>query len=481
MAPDSSATLLIDGTWRSSEKTFTVVDPATLEPIGEAADGTPEEALEALDAACAAFDGWRATSPEERAGLLRAAATELRGQVERLAELITAENGKPLNEARIEVIASARMLEWSAEEGRRANGRVTPGGATGPGLVMYAPIGPALAISPWNFPASMLVRKLGLALAAGAPVIAKPAEQTPLIATELVRILQDTGLPPGVLQSITTARPAEVVGALLDDPRLRKVSFTGSTEVGLSLIRNVDGHLRRTSLELGGHSPAIVFADADLEQVAAAVTTAKFANAGQSCIAINRLYVEREAHDELVAKLAERASALRVGRGSEEGVAVGPLIDEDGLAKVERHVGDAIAKGAKAVVGGSRWEPDDEALKGAFFEPTILTEVDQGMEVSKEETFGPVLAVYPFDRDEEAIEFANNTSYGLAAYLFTSDFKRIWSTVDALEFGIIGVNDGTPVRPELPFGGVKNSGQEREGGSEGIDAYLEPKAVSIRL
>jgi len=481
VAPDPSATLLINGSWRSCDKTFDVVDPATLEVIGTAADAGPEEAREALDAACAAFEGWRSIPAEERGTMLRAAASEFRAQADRLAELLTRENGKPLNEARLEVLASARMLEWSGEEGRRVNGRVTPSAANGPGLVLHAPVGPALAISPWNFPASMLVRKIGLALAAGAPVIAKPAEQTPLIATELVRIIADTGLPAGVLQSITTERPAEVVGALLDDPRLRKVSFTGSTEVGLSLVGNVNGHLRRTSLELGGHSPAIVFADADLGAVADAVTTAKFANAGQSCIAINRLYVERDVHDELVSMLAERAASLKVGRGAEDGVRVGPLIDQAGLDKVERHVDDAVGKGAEAVVGGHRWQPDDEALKGAFYEPTILTGVDADMEVSKEETFGPVLAVYPFDSAEEAVELANDTDYGLAAYLFASDFKRIWSTVERLEFGIIGVNDAAPVRPELPFGGVKNSGQEREGGSEGIEAYLEPKAVSIRL
>ncbi|QXJ21499.1 NAD-dependent succinate-semialdehyde dehydrogenase [Actinomadura graeca] len=482
----STATLLIDGDWRTGAATFEVLDPATLEVVGHAADAGPEEALTALDAACAAFPAWRATSAEERATALRAGAAAIRAAAGTLAAIMTAENGKPLHEARGEVMGSARMLDWAAEEGRRAGGRVTPQAAGGPGLVLRAPVGPALAITPWNFPASMLVRKVGLALAAGCPVIVKPAEQTPLIGTELVRIIAEAGgLPAGVLQSITTTRPAEVVGALLADTRLRKVSFTGSTEVGLSLIRSTDTHLRRTSLELGGHSPAIVLEDADLPAAAAAVSAAKFANAGQSCIAVNRLFVHRTVYEEFLPLLLERVAALRVGHGADEGTTLGPLIDFAGLDKVERHVADAVKRGAAVAAGGRRWSPPEggarAGLGGAFYEPTVLTGADDTMLISSEETFGPVLPVYVFDDEDEAIERANTTDYGLAAYVFGSALARLWRAADRLDFGIVAVNDPAPVRPELPFGGMKNSGQEREGGSEGIDAYLETKSISMKL
>nr|WP_042178077.1 NAD-dependent succinate-semialdehyde dehydrogenase [Kibdelosporangium sp. MJ126-NF4]CEL12958.1 Aldehyde dehydrogenase [Kibdelosporangium sp. MJ126-NF4]CTQ98643.1 Aldehyde dehydrogenase (EC 1.2.1.3) [Kibdelosporangium sp. MJ126-NF4] len=480
MSADSGATLLIDGQWRQGSASFEVVDPATLEPVGRVADGTAADARAALDAACAAFDAWRAVTVEERGGYLRRAAAEIRAKVDALAALLTSENGKPLGEARGELLGSARMLEWSAEEARRAGGRVLPSAPNGPGLVVTAPVGPALAITPWNFPASMLIRKIGLALAAGSPLIVKPAEQTPLIATELVRVLQDTGLPAGVLQSITTSRPAEVAGALLADRRLRKVSFTGSTEVGLSLLANTTTHLRRTSLELGGHSPAIVFADADLPAAAAGVVAAKFANAGQSCIAINRLFVHRSVHDELLALIAEKVASLRVGRGTAEGTTIGPLIDHTALEKVERHVADAVSGGAEVRAGGRRWAGPAE-LKGAFYEPTVLTGVRDDMLVSREETFGPVLPVYAFDTDEEAVRRANATDYGLAAYVFGKDLSRLWTAMDQLHFGVIGLNDPTPVRPELPFGGMHNSGQEREGGAEGIEAFLETKSVAIKL
>ncbi|WUI01243.1 NAD-dependent succinate-semialdehyde dehydrogenase [Spirillospora sp. NBC_00431] len=482
MPADPSATLLVNGMWQSAAATFDVTDPATLKVIAQAADAGPQEALAALDAADAAAESWRRTTAEERSAALRAGAGRIRTQADSLAALMTSENGKPLGEARGEVLGSARMLEWAAEEARRANGRVAPDGAAGPGMVLRTPVGPALAITPWNFPASMLVRKVGLALAAGCPVIVKPAEQTPLIGTELVRLIAEAGaLPPGVLQSLTTTRPAEVAGALLADRRLRKVSFTGSTEVGLSLLASTRDHLRRTSLEMGGHSPAIVFDDADLPAAAAAAAAAKFANAGQSCIAINRLYVHSSVHEEFLALLLEKVSALRLGHGSAEGTTTGPLIDFAGLDKVERHVDDAVKRGATVAAGGRRWVPDDEELTGAFYEPTVLTGADDTMLISSEETFGPVLPVYTFDTDDEAVQRANTTDYGLAAYVFGSGLARVWRAVDRLSFGVVAVNEAFPVRPELPFGGMKNSGLEREGGSEGIDAYLETKSVAVRL
>lgn len=481
MSATPAATLLVDGNWIADGPAFDVVDPASLEPIGSASDAGAEHARAALDAASAAFRGWADTDPETRGGHLRAAAAAIRARSSELARLLTRENGKPLAEARGELLNGARMLEWAAEEGRRANGRVTPSSAAGPGLVLRSPVGPVLAITPWNFPASMLLRKVGLALVAGCPVIAKPAEQTPLIATALLEILQETGLPAGVLQSLTTSRPAELVDALLADGRLRKVSFTGSTEVGLGLLRRTGSVLRRTSLEMGGHSPAIVFADADLEAAAAGLVTAKFFNAGQSCTALNRLYVHRSVHDDLLALIEKKTAALRVGRGDTDGVTVGPLIDAAGLAKVERQVADAVEHGARVVVGGSRWEPGDPALRGHFYQPTVLADVTPEMLISREETFGPVLAVAAFDHDDEAVDLANATEYGLAAYVFGADLRRVWRALDRLDFGVIGVNDPAPVRPELPFGGQKNSGQEREGGSEGIEAYTEAKAVALRF
>ncbi|MFD2472988.1 aldehyde dehydrogenase family protein [Amycolatopsis silviterrae] len=479
MPDTAAATLLIDGRWQSAPATFDVVDPASLAVLGQAADAGPDQARDALAAAARAARGWAETDPETRGGYLRAAAAGIRARQNELAALLSRENGKPLAEANGELAGAARMLEWAAEEGRRAYGRVTPANAAGPGLVLRAPVGPVLAITPWNFPASMLIRKVGLALAAGCPVIAKPAEQTPLIATALLGIVQETGLPAGVLQSLTTTRPAELVGALLADRRLRKVSFTGSTEVGLGLLRQTGDILRRTSLEMGGHSPAIVFEDADLEAAAAGVVTGKFFNAGQSCTAVNRLFVHESVRDDLLSLIEKKTAALKVGRGDAEGTNVGPLIDEAGLAKVENQVADAVGKGARVLVGGSRWT--DSALPGHFFEPTVLDGVTPDMLISHEETFGPVLAVATFRTDDEAVDLANATDYGLAAYVFGTDLRRIWRTLDRLDFGVFGVNDPAPVRPELPFGGQKNSGQEREGGAEGIEAYTETKAVALRF
>jgi len=479
LPPTEGATLLIDGQWRPASSTFEVVDPATLEVIGVAADAGAVEALEAFESAVAAYPAWRAEPADARAARLREAVADIRAHTDDLARLMSVENGKPVAEAKGEILRGAAMLEWGVEEGRRVYGRVTPSSASGRGVVIPSPVGPALAITPWNFPASMLMRKIGLSLSAGAPLVCKPAEQTPLIAVAVTRIINEH-LPGGVLNVLTTARPAEVVDALMDDARLRKVSFTGSTEVGLSLARRPGPLLRRVSLEMGGHSPAIVFADADPVAAADAIMLAKFPNAGQSCISINRLFVHRNVVDALVPLLAERISALTLGRGVDEGTTTGPLIDFAGLDKVQRHVDDAIAKGAEVIVGGRRWVPEDSRLRGAFFEPTLLANVDEAMQIAHEETFGPVLPLYVFDEDEDVIERANSTTYGLAAYVFGRDFATLWDAMERLEFGVIGVNDPMPNRPELPFGGLKNSGQGREGGTEGIEDYIETKAVAIR-
>lgn len=474
------ATLFIGGCWITGTGTFDVTDPATGQVIGQASESGPTEALTALDAAAQAFHSWRSTPVETRSAILHRAADAIRADVDALADLMTAENGKPIAEARGEVLNCARMLEWSAEEARRTCGRTVPSAAHGPSMVVTQPVGPVLAIAPWNFPASMLVRKIAMALAAGCTVIAKPADLTPLIAVAVTRRIVDAGIPDGVLNLLTTTDPAAVTAALLDDPRLRKVSFTGSTRVGLSLAEANGTRLRRLSLEMGGHSPAIVLPDADINAAASAIVASKFANAGQSCIAINRLYIHNDIAEQLIAAIVERTQALTLGHGSTDGTDVGPLINDAALTKVSGQVDDARAKGARVLTGGAAWKPTDASLTGAFYEPTILVEVDDTMLISREETFGPVLAVYTYSDRTEAVARANDSEYGLAAYVFGRDIADLWQTFDELEFGVIGVNDPFPVRPELPFGGLKNSGQEREGGSEGIDAYLETKAVSLR-
>ncbi len=477
---EPGSTLLIDGEWQGADSTFDVTDPATGAVLGSAANGTPDQARRALDAAVAAFPAWKATPSETRAELLRAAAQGIRDHLEPLADLMSRENGKPVGEARGELLGSARTLDWSAEEGRRAYGIVPTPAAHGPSLVLKAPVGPTYAIAPWNFPASMYVRKIALALAAGCTIVTKPAALTPLIAIALTKIINDAGLPDGVLGMVTTTDSAGVSDAILGDDRLRKVTFTGSTRVGLGLADRTQGRLVRQSLELGGHSPAIVLADADLDAAAASIVAAKFANNGQSCTAINRVYVPRELQSRLVEAVVAKTAELRLGHGVTPGVTTGPLINQAALEKVERQLEDAVSRGARIEHGGKRWQPDSPELTGAFFEPTVITNVAADALISSEETFGPLLPIYPYDELSEAVAAANGLEYGLASYLFGRDMQALWQTMDALDFGVIGVNDPFPVRPELPFGGQKNSGVEREGGSEGIGAYLEPKAVSIR-
>ncbi|MGY4710728.1 NAD-dependent succinate-semialdehyde dehydrogenase [Mycolicibacterium sp. CBM1] len=475
------ATVLIDGSWETGAAVSEVRNPATGEVIGFATDAGPDDARRALDAAASAFPVWREHPVETRSTILRAAAAQIRHEAEQLSELMTRENGKPIAESRVEIANCARILEWSGEEARRAYGRVLPPAAHGPSMVMTAPVGPTLAISPWNFPGSMFVRKLALSLAAGCTVVAKPADLTPLIAVALTRIIAEAGVPAGALNLITTTRPGEVTAPLLADPRLRKISFTGSTRVGLTLAGPHSGRLPRVSLELGGHSPAIVLADADVSVAAAGIVAAKFANAGQSCTAINRVYAPRESVAALTAEIVARVAKLRLGNGLDPETSVGPLINEAALEKTRRHVDDAVARGATVHAGGGVWQSDDPTLHGYFFEPTVLTDVPPDAAISREETFGPVLPIFAYDDRDEAIVAANDLEFGLAAYIFGRDLQAVWRTFEALDFGVIGVNDPFPVRPELPFGGTKNSGQEREGGSEGISAYLETKSVSIRF
>ncbi|MEP6482653.1 MAG: aldehyde dehydrogenase family protein, partial [Rhodoglobus sp.] len=402
--PDG-ATLLIDGEWKGADASFNVRDPATGALLGTAAEATEADAAAALNAAVAAAPVWRAVQVEDRAALLRGAAGRIRADLERLAELMTRENGKPIGESRGEVANCARILEWSGEEARRAGGRVPPPASQGPSLVITSPVGPTLAIAPWNFPGSMYVRKIALALAAGCTVVAKPSDLTPLIAIELSRAIAE-GLPAGTLNVITTTQPAEITSALLADARLRKVSFTGSTRVGLGLGAGDGRLLRRVSLELGGHSPAIVLPGADLDRAAAGIVAAKFANNGQSCTAINRVHVPRADRDERTGRIVERTGALRLGHGLTEGVTTGPLINQAAIDKVSRHVDDARNRGAVVHTGGRPWQPDDTTLTGAFYEPTVLTDVSDDAAIGTEETFGPVLPIYAYDDLDEAIEKA---------------------------------------------------------------------------
>ena len=473
--------LLIGGSWReaASGDRFDVTDPATGDVIGSVPDAGRDDVSAAIDAAAAAFPSWAATPAIERGRLLRRAADLMRERRPRIAAVMTAEQGKPLTEAAGEVEYAAGFLEWFAGEAERIYGQVVPPSTPDKRvLVLRQPVGVTAAITPWNFPAAMLTRKLGPALAAGCTSVVKPAEATPLTAVEVCRALIDAGAPDGVVNLVTSSRPTEVADVLMSDSRVRKLSFTGSTEVGKELIRRSADQVMRLSLELGGHAPAIVFDDADLEDAVTQVMASKFRNAGQTCVCANRIYVQRGIHDAFRAAMAERVAALRVGVGTEPGVQIGPLIDDAAVVKVRRHVEDALDRGAELVVGG---EPvnGDRPVGGHFVTPTLLDGVTTDMLLSREETFGPVAGLTVFDSEEEAIALANDTPFGLAAYLLTRDYARMLRVAERLEFGIVGANDGAPSVPSAPFGGVKQSGFGREGGDFGIDEYLNVKYVSI--
>jgi succinate-semialdehyde dehydrogenase/glutarate-semialdehyde dehydrogenase len=473
--------LFIDGRWQPTDTgdRFEVTDPATGQLVGIAADAGSVDVHAALDAAFAARGGWAATAAGERARILRAAAAGLREQGEDLAGLMTAEQGKPLAESRGEVDYAASFFDWFAGEAERIYGHTVPAkSALHRILVQPQPVGVTAAVTPWNFPAAMLSRKLGPALASGCTSIVKPAEQTPLTAAAVVRALADAGLPNGVVNLLTTSRPAEVVEALFADPRLRMLSFTGSTEVGKRLIALSARHVVRLGLELGGHAPYVVFEDADLDAAVAGVMASKFRNAGQTCVCANRVFVHRTVLEEFVRRVTAASRALAVGPGIREGVQIGALIDDAGVRKVERHVSDALDHGAQLRCGGGRPRGADFD-RGHFFEPTVLDGVTSEMLITREETFGPVLGVQEFDSEREVVELANASPYGLAAYLHTRDLGRVWRVSEALEYGIVGVNEGLISAANVPFGGIKESGYGREGGFLGIEEYLEHKYVLV--
>jgi succinate-semialdehyde dehydrogenase/glutarate-semialdehyde dehydrogenase len=469
--------LFIDGKWRESSdgQTLGVEDPSTGETLASVADATIADGLAALDAAVAAQADWAATAPRERGEILRRAFVAITARAEEFALLMTLEMGKPLAEARGEVAYGAEFFRWFSEEAVRISGRwsTAPNGATRL-VTMKQPVGPTLMITPWNFPLAMGTRKIGPALAAGCTMVVKPAKQTPLSMLALVELLTDCGVPPGVVNVITTTRTGEVIEPIIRDPRLRKLTFTGSTPVGRKLVEQSAQQLLRVSMELGGNAPFLVFADADVDAAVDGAMMAKMRNIGEACTAANRFLVHESVAEEFSAKFAAKMAAMSVGRGTQDGVTVGPLIDATAQASVAALVDDARAKGATVVCGGTT-----VGDMGYFFAPTLLTGVSADALVMHEEIFGPVAPIATFATEAEAITRANDTEYGLVAYVFTKDLSRTLRVSEALEFGMVGINQGIVSNPAAPFGGVKHSGFGREGGFEGIEEYLEVKYVGI--
>ena len=469
--------LYIGGEWRDSSEKLEVEDPSTGEAIAAVADATPGDAKAALDAACDAQADWAATAPRERGEILRRAFEKVTERADELALLMTLEMGKSVKESKAEVTYAAEFLRWFAEEAVRIEGRyaVAPPGS-GRILTMRQPVGPCYFITPWNFPMAMGTRKIGPAVAAGCTMVMKPAKQTPLSMFALAQILEESGLPPGVLNVVTAESAGDVSKPIISDPRLRKLSFTGSTEVGKKLIEQSAENVLRVSMELGGNAPFLVFDDADVDAAVEGAVLAKMRNVGEACTAANRFHVAESVADEFTAKLAEKLGALKVGRGTEEGVDVGPLIDADQRDKVDELVEDARGRGAEAVVGGQRLDGP-----GYFYAPTVLSGVPDDARMLKEEIFGPVAPVATFSGEDEAIAAANNTEYGLVAYVYTRDIQRALRVCERLETGMVGLNQGVVSNASAPFGGIKQSGFGREGGKEGIAEYLETKYVAVAL
>jgi succinate-semialdehyde dehydrogenase / glutarate-semialdehyde dehydrogenase len=473
--------LLIGGEWVEAAEggRFDVTDPATGDLVGSVPDAGATDVRAAIDAAAGALEEWKTLAALQRARILRRAADLIRERRDTIALVMTSEQGKPLAEATGEVDYAASFLEWFGGEAERVYGQVVPPmNPTSRVLVLRQPVGVTAAITPWNFPAAMMTRKLGPAMAAGCTSVVKPASATPLTAALILRAIEDAGTPPGVVNLITSRSSGMVAKELFSDVRVRKISFTGSTEVGKELIRASADQVKRLSLELGGHAPYVIFDDADLDEAVDGLIASKFRNAGQTCVCANRTYVQAGVYDDVVAKLAEKVTKMVVGHGTEDGVAIGPLIDDRAVDKADEHVQDAIARGARLVVGGERLQGDAYA-DGSFFAPTVLEGVTPDMLISTEETFGPVAGITRFETEEEAIRVANDSIYGLAAYFHTRDYARLLRFAEKLEYGIIGANSGIISAANAPFGGVKESGYGREGGSFGIDEYVDVKYVLV--
>lgn len=475
--------LYINGRWTDAAggKTFPVTNPATGERIAEVADAGAAEAEAAVRAAHEAFPAWSKRPADERAELLHAAFDLLKARIDEHARLLTLENGKPLAESKGEATIGAAFVRWNAEEARRTYGEVVPSPTVGKRVLTYRqPVGVVAAITPWNFPYSMITRKIAPALAAGCTVVLRPSSATPLVALEILRAFDDAGFPAGVVNIVTSKSAVEVSKVLAESPLVRKITFTGSTEVGKALMAQAAGTVKKVSLELGGHAPMLIFDDANVEQAAQGAIMSRFRNAGQTCICTNRLFVQRPLLESFSKRVAELAAGLKVGNGLDPETKVGPMIDERGFAKVEDQVRDAVAGGALVLAGGKPAALNG-GLKGYFYEPTILANVSPNAKILHEETFGPALPIIPFDTDEDGIRMANDTPFGLAAYFYTRDIGRAFRVSEALEYGIVGVNDPVPTAPQIPFGGFKESGLGRENGSMGIGEFLEVKAVTIGL
>jgi succinate-semialdehyde dehydrogenase/glutarate-semialdehyde dehydrogenase len=466
----------IDGAWADADGggTIPVENPANGERLGTVPKMGAAETRRAIAAADAALPAWRAKTAKERAVILRKWFELMMANQEDLAQLMTAEQGKPLTESRGEIAYAASFIEWFAEEGKRIYGDTIPShGADKRIIVLKQPIGVCGAITPWNFPAAMITRKAGPALASGCTMVLKPASQTPYSALALCELAERAGVPKGVF-SCVTGGAKEIGGEITSNPIVRKVTFTGSTEIGKLLMAQCAGTVKKTSMELGGNAPFIVFDDADIDAAIKGAMASKYRNAGQTCVCANRLLVQDGIYDAFAKKLADAVSAMKVGNGTEAGTTIGPLIDMKAIEKVEQHIADAVKKGAKVVVGGKR-----HALGGSFFQPTVLADVTTDMVVTREETFGPVAPLFRFKTDEEAIRMANDTEFGLAAYFYSRDIGRVWRVAEALEYGIVGINEGIISTEIAPFGGVKESGIGREGSKYGIEEFLEVKYLCL--
>ncbi len=464
----------LDGAWTGAQggKSFAVHNPATGEKIGTVPDMGAEETKKAIAAAEAAWPAWRAKTGKERSAILRKWNDLILANLDDLALILTSEMGKPLAESKGEITIGAAYVEWFAEEAKRIYGDTIPTPWSDRRIIVVKqPVGVCAAITPWNFPHSMITRKVAPGLAAGCTVILKPAEQTPYSALALAELAERAGFPKGVLNIITGDAPA-IGGELCANPSVRKISFTGSTEVGRLLMKQAAPTVKKISLELGGNAPFIVFDDADVDAAVEGAIVSKYRNTGQTCVCANRLFVQDGIYDKFAAKLAEKVKAFKVGAGTESGVVQGPLIDTAALAKVEDHVADALAGGAKAVTGGKR-----HSLGGTYYEPTVLAGVTPKMKIFREETFGPVAPLFRFKTDDEVVELANHTEYGLAAYFYTRDVGRAWRVAEALEYGMVGVNTGLVTTEVAPFGGVKQSGLGREGARLGMEEFAEVKYV----
>jgi succinate-semialdehyde dehydrogenase/glutarate-semialdehyde dehydrogenase len=475
---DAPHQLYIGGEWRDGALgTIDVEDPATGETLTTVADASPEDAKAALDAAAEQAASWAAHPPRERGEVLRRAFEMIVERQDDLALLMTLEMGKPIAESVAEITYAAEFLRWFSEQAVRIEGRysVAPNGQ-GRLLTMQQPVGPCLLITPWNFPLAMGTRKVGPAIAAGCTMVVKPAQQTPLSMLMLAKILEEAGLPGGVLNLVTASSASKTTEPLIKDPRLRKLSFTGSTEIGRQLMADASDNLLRLSMELGGNAPFIVFEDADIDDAVAGAMIAKMRNIGEACTAANRFHVAAPVASEFAEKLADKMGSMKVGRGTEDGVEVGPLIDDTQRGKVAELVDDAVQKGAHAITGGHTVDG-----AGYFYDPTVLADVPQDARLLTEEIFGPVAPVKGFADEDEAIAAANDTEFGLVAYVYTRDLKRALRVVERLETGMIGLNQGIVSNPAAPFGGVKQSGFGREGGPEGIEEYLDTKYVAVNL